>query len=83
MHNTLADSALRGDLTAIGAQVFPGHGGDQAGVWPPEPSYFIAGLERRVAQAMARHYGQYAMLWIDADGMVELVEVFELEKSGR
>ena len=83
VHNTMADRALRGDLKHAGAHVIKGLGGDPGGKWPLETSYLVTGLSRVDAEELARRYGQYAMLWIEADGAVSLVELFDLDRAAR
>ena len=83
VHNTMADRALREDLKHAGAHVIKGIGGDPGGKWPVETSYLVTGLSRVDAEELARRYGQYAMLWIEADGAVSLVELFDLDKAAR
>jgi hypothetical protein len=83
VHNTMADRALRQDIKLASAQAFIGSGVDPDGKWPAETSYLITGLSRGDAENLARRYGQYAMLWADADGMVNLVETFNLDKAAR
>lgn len=83
VHNTMANRALMSDLKDAKVQVFLGEGRDTAGLWPPEPSFLAVGIERSHAEALARKYGQYAMLWIDADGTVSLLELADLDKAHR
>ncbi|RFO97849.1 hypothetical protein DIC66_03730 [Rhodoferax lacus] len=83
VHNRMADRALKRDLKGSGALVFPGNGGDPAGAWPTEPSLMVVGMDRSQAERLAKRYGQYAMLWIDANGLVTLVELTDLDKAIR
>lgn len=83
VHNELADRALRQDLRSLAKVVFPGEGKDPGGLWPSEKSLLAAGIERSEAEMLARRYGQYAILWIDATGKVSLVELTDLDKASR
>jgi len=83
VHNELADRALRQDLRGLAKVVFPGEGGDPGGLWPPEQSLLAAGIDRSEAEMLARRYGQYAVLWVDAEGHVSLVELTDLDKASR
>lgn len=83
VHNELADRALRQDLRGLAKVVFPGEGGDPGGLWPPEQSLLAAGIDRSEAEMLARRYGQYAVLWVDAEGQVSLVELTDLDKASR
>jgi hypothetical protein len=49
-------------------------GTDPAGHWPAEPSVMILGPRFGQAVAIAHHFGQNAMLWVDAAGCPRLVE---------
>jgi hypothetical protein len=83
IHNTMANKALKSDLKDAKVSVFLGEGRDAAGAWPPESSFLVVGIARGQAEALARKYGQYAMLWIEADGAVSLVELADLDKAQR
>lgn len=83
VHNTMANKALKSDLKDAKVPVFLGEGRDTAGLWPPEPSFLAVGIQRSHAEALARKYGQYAMLWVGADGEVSLVELADLDKAHR
>jgi hypothetical protein len=83
VHNTMANRALKSDLKDAKVQVFLGEGRDTTGAWPPELSFLAGGIERSQAEVLARKYGQYAMLWIAADGAVSLLELADLDKAHR
>ena len=47
---------------------------DPCGGWPPEPSLLVSGLAKADALAIARDFGQLAILWCGADAIPLLVE---------
>lgn len=73
--NRAAQAALLEALTARGHPTLPAVAVDPDGRWPDEESVLVLGIEAAAAAALARRFGQNAMLWIDARGVPELVWV--------
>jgi len=87
VHNTLAMRALRRDLSVRNGGrpwvVYSGAGQDRAGIWPPDPSLMVLGIDRAEAEALGRRYGQYAIVWIDEAGTPSLVDLADLNHASR
>lgn len=86
IHSTLAIRALRRDLKGGDDRpraVYEGAGQDCAGVWPPETSLMVLGIDRANVEALGRRYGQYAVVWIDETGTPSLVELADLDHASR
>lgn len=71
--NAAAHENLRNDLVARGHAFLPGRGLDPTGVWPPEPSFFVLGLDRAAGAALAQAYGQYAFVYLARGRAPEIV----------
>lgn len=71
--NAERTARLDAELAARGLQWRAGEGADPDGDWPPEPSRLVLGMARDQAQALARAFGQNAMLWIGPDAVPRLV----------
>ena len=71
--NRLRQSDLAGLLEAAGLAHLSGIGRDPSGQWPGEESFLVMGIERSMADGLARRFGQNAYLWCKADGWAELV----------
>lgn len=59
-------------LQALGRTAIPGESSAADGGWR-EASLLVPGLEREAAQALAREFGQVALLWGAVGGLVELL----------
>ena len=68
--NETRNAALRGDIEALGLRVLPAEGIGPTG-WREE-SYLLPGISRDDAIALARKYGQNAIVVIAADGVPRL-----------
>lgn len=76
--NAAAQAQLRDELRAAGWSFWEGEGAarepERHGEWPAEPSVLVLGMLRVAGRALAQAYGQDAVVFVDAAGMVELVE---------
>jgi hypothetical protein len=63
-----------------GYDVLTGEGKDRAGIWPPEASFFIAGITFQKAVELAQQFGQRAMVYGKIHQPAELVET--IDKGG-
>jgi hypothetical protein len=57
-----------------------GAGVDPSGHWPPEPAVLAAGMQSVDALAIARDFGQLALLWCASDAVPRLVETGQAER---
>ena len=73
--NAAANAELRARLGAQGLECWPGRGRDPDNAWPAEESLFVPGLELQAACALARHYGQNAIVHAAEDAVPRLVWV--------
>lgn len=60
--NRAAQEELTQRVRDMGLQVFVGAGEADDGSWPPEPSLFVPSLTREDAMALAREFGQSAIV---------------------
>lgn len=60
--NAAAQARLEAELAAAGRPFLRGASHADAGDWPPEPSVLVLGLARAEALAIARRYGQEALV---------------------
>jgi hypothetical protein len=67
-HEALADT-----LRHNGYKTIPCNGVDDDNEWPTERGYVILGIQREVAEQIAREFGQYAILAGQIDKAPELV----------
>jgi hypothetical protein len=51
----------------------PGHGADETGEWPPEPSHLVLGLDLQSAESLSREFRQNGFVWFAASAVPELV----------
>lgn len=73
VENDAAHQALVSRAEAIGAAVLNGSGSDATGQWPPEQSLLILGVDRGVAEMLARDFDQNAFIWCDQDAVPQLI----------
>lgn len=73
--NERAQNALRGAVTAAGYHFHPGVGLDPGACWPAEPSLLIIGIGPLRARALARQFGQNALVEAGPDAIPRLVWV--------
>jgi hypothetical protein len=71
--NDAAQARLEAALAVAGHAFLRGASRSDAGDWPPEPSLLVPGLARADAVALARRFGQEAILAGVREGPVELV----------
>jgi hypothetical protein len=71
--NAAAGAALEQRLHAAGYRLLAGRGVDPSGAWPAEHSVLALGLERAAACAIAREFGQAALVVAGADAVPRLV----------
>lgn len=53
---------LEDTVRRLGHPMFPGEGIGDDGVWPPEPSILVLGIEREAAVQLGRRFGQRAIV---------------------
>lgn len=73
--NALRQAELAGELAARGLAWWPSVAIDPAGAWPPEEGALVPGLAEAEALALARRFGQAAILHGSPGGPVRLVWV--------
>ena len=73
--NEAAMERLDGAIAARGWFVLHGIGVDPAGTWAGEPSFLVLGLDARDGVALAREFGQNAIICAAADAIPRLVVV--------
>lgn len=61
-NNAIRMNHLVADLSVAGQRFYPGEGAAGGGSWPPEPSLLILDLDEAAAIALARRYGQLAIV---------------------
>jgi hypothetical protein len=54
-------------------QIIEGEGIDPSGVWPPEKSFLVLGLDLETSEALGREFGQNAIVWSGPDAIPKLV----------
>ncbi|RIL06197.1 MAG: hypothetical protein DCC71_07785 [Proteobacteria bacterium] len=60
--NAAANAALERELAASGRPYFRGRGAGTSDAWPPEASFLVLGIARDEAVALARRWGQVAIV---------------------
>jgi hypothetical protein len=73
--NAAAQSRLEDRLRALGFALLPGQGIDPTGAWPAEDSVLALGIGREEASAIARAFGQAALVHAAHDAVPRLVLV--------
>lgn len=71
--NAAAHRALLEAVARMGKVTLPARGRDPKGEWPMEPGLFILDLTREQALALARRFGQYALVWLESGAPAALV----------
>lgn len=71
--NALRQRALLEQLRTGAHTLFSGYGRDPDGLWPPEPSFLVLGLELDAAQQLGRRHEQNAVVWSGADAVPRLI----------
>ena len=59
----------------LGCRTLGGHGVGDEGVWPPEKSLLILGIDRYGAYELGRHFGQNAIIVGERGGPPELLSI--------
>jgi hypothetical protein len=72
IENQTAQARLIADIQQLALHHQPGHGADPTGVWPPEPSRLVLGIDLTSAASMGRKYGQNGIVWAGADAIPTL-----------
>jgi hypothetical protein len=73
--NVNAQMLLVARIRAMGLVAHPGWGRADAGDWPPERHVLVPGLSRHDGRALARDFGQRAVLWFPAGGVATILPV--------
>jgi uncharacterized membrane protein YgaE (UPF0421/DUF939 family) len=73
--NARRKADLERDVSAMGLTFFRGEAVAEDGSWPPEPSLLVLGVAREAAVALARKYGQLAILYGEAGQPAQLLWV--------
>ena len=71
--NRAAQSQLISELDRLGLHHEPGHGADPTGLWPPEDSRLVLGLDYAVATSLGIRFGQNGFVWASADADPTLI----------
>ncbi len=71
--NHAAQAALIARLDALGLAHEPGQGADPDGVWAPEDSRLVFGVDRQAAAGLAADFDQNAIVWMGADAVPKLL----------
>jgi len=73
--NEAAMMQLEHAVEDAGYFVLHGRGVDPTAAWPGEPSLLVLGIDEADATALARRFGQYAIVYAGADATPRLVLV--------
>ena len=71
--NRAAQGHLISELDRLGLRHEPGHGADPTGIWPPEDSRLVFGLDLATATSLGIRFGQNGYVWAAADAEPTLV----------
>ncbi|MGY6586654.1 MAG: DUF3293 domain-containing protein [Wenzhouxiangella sp.] len=71
--NQAAQEALKQRLLTKTDCLYPAEGVAQQGEWQPEPSFLALGIDRPTAIALAREFGQNAIVWAGSDACPRLI----------
>jgi hypothetical protein len=71
--NEAAHSRLGDHLRALTPHVIEGVGGDPAGAWPKEKSYFALGIDNATARYLGATFCQDAVVWAGPDAIPQLL----------
>lgn len=71
--NHVRQRSLREDLVLLGATIFDGAGQGEDPSWPAETSYTAIGVTHAEACQLGIKYQQNAIVWIDINGVPELL----------
>ncbi len=70
--NQKQNQQLQSELDSVGYHYYPAIGIAKEGDWQ-EASFFVVGISRQQADALAERYGQNAYIWLEQGKPVELV----------
>lgn len=75
MENNGRNQALAGRLQALGLPFQPAENVADGAAWPVEPGFWVGGpgLDREVARALGREFGQHAVLWSEGGEAPQLL----------
>lgn len=73
--NSAAAARLRAAIAALGLAAVPGQGEDPGGLWVPEASLLVPGIDAATALQLAREFGQAAIVFAEADAVPKLLIV--------
>jgi hypothetical protein len=71
--NQVRQTSLREDLMFLGAIILDGAGQGDDPTWPAETSYTAIGITLDEARGLGTKYQQNAIVWIDVNGVPELL----------
>jgi Protein of unknown function (DUF3293) len=71
--NLEANKRLLQSLKKLGYHLIEGAGVDPEGLWPPEPSFLVIGIDQQTAELIGKEFHQDAIIWIGRDAMPRLV----------
>ena len=71
--NEAANKRLFDHISLLYRLVFRGSGADPKGIWPPEPSFFVVGIDLEAAKLLGKRFRQDAVVWIDSDAVPQLI----------
>ncbi len=71
--NEAANKRLFDKLSPLYRHVFQGNGADPKGLWPPEPSFFVLGIDLVPAKLLGEQFRQDAIIWVDSDAIPQLI----------
>ena len=71
--NRRRHAVLREYLEEKGMEFCDGEGGDDAGEWPPEASYYLSNISLFEATKIGKQWGQNAIVWASNDQIPRLI----------
>ncbi|MEP4891924.1 MAG: DUF3293 domain-containing protein [Aliiglaciecola sp.] len=71
--NLKAQTQLINELHNLGYKVLSGQGRDPQGLWPAEDSVLVFNIDKSRAIKFAKKYAQNAIIWIQNDGIPQLL----------
>ncbi|HEV2676954.1 MAG TPA: DUF3293 domain-containing protein [Aliidongia sp.] len=72
--NEAASAALAAEIGARGLRTLPHRGIGDDPAWPAEQGWFVLDLDETAARALAQAYDQNAIVWVERNHPVRLVE---------
>jgi hypothetical protein len=71
--NDRAHADLATAITKRGLQAIEGSGSEDGSAWPPEPSYFVPGLDLEAGRNLGTQFAQDAIVWVGGDAVPQLI----------